>query len=251
MSKLADRIRKATRAEPMPIGFGAQAERKPAPTLLCLVRLAGGQAKEATQAVAQGADAVILDGADLSHLSGLAKQLGEATIGLRCTKADRSTTVRAREAGADFVVIDGDSAAESVLEEKLGYVFVVPHEISDIVLRVMETLSLDALLVPPPDGTFTLRRLVELRRLSLLTLAPLLMEVPPDAAASHLQALREAGVVGVILDGRHLGKLASLRATIESLPPRGRRREERREAILPAATLAAVSTDEEDDEDYP
>jgi len=250
VSKLADKIRKATRAEPGPIGFGAAVERKPAPTLLCLVRLAGGQAKEAAQAATRGADAVILDGADASHLSGLAKELGGVPLGIRCTKADRATAAKAREAGADFVVIDGESAAESVLEEKLGYVFVTPHEVGDVVLRVMETLQLDALLVPPPDGSFTLRRLLDLRRLSLFTRAPLLMEVAPDASASHLQALRESGVVGVILDGRHLSKLASLRATLESLPPRGRRREERAEAILPAA-VASASSEDEDDEDYP
>lgn len=250
MSKLADKIRKATHAEPGPIGFGAVAADKAAPTLLCLVRLAGGQAKEAAQAAAGAADAFILDGADVSHLSGLAEKLGDATLGVRCTKADRATTAKAREAGADFVVIDSESAAESILEEKLGYVFVTPHEVSDIVLRVMETLPLDALLVPPPDGSFTLRRLLDLRRLSLFTRAPLLMEVPPDAGAPHLQALREAGVVGVILDGRHLGRLAALRAMLESLPPRGRRREERAEAILPAA-VASVAAEEEEEEDYP
>ncbi len=39
MSKLADKIRRAGKVEAGPIGFGMVAERRPSPTLLCLLRL--------------------------------------------------------------------------------------------------------------------------------------------------------------------------------------------------------------------
>src|SRR3989304_2714476 len=62
MSKLADRIKRAGKVEPAPMGFGAPAERRAAPTLLCLLRLDKDDAKRAAQA-ATAADGAIVPGA--------------------------------------------------------------------------------------------------------------------------------------------------------------------------------------------
>ncbi len=64
MSKLSDLIRKASRPEPAPLGFGAHVARARTPSLLTIVRLASGDAGKADEATRKGADAVIIDGAD-------------------------------------------------------------------------------------------------------------------------------------------------------------------------------------------
>ncbi len=248
MSKLSEKIRRASRREVSPLGFGVAAGRdRPRPTLLCVVRLPGDQAKKAAEVVAKGADAVILDGADASQVRQWAQEVGEVALGVRAAKADRAVVASLREGGADFVVVDAESPAEVMLEEKVGFVVSVAGEASDTALRVLESLPLDALVLPSSDGALTLRRWLELRRVSLLSRTPLLMEVAPEASVSQLQALREAGVVGVMLDGRFLEKLPSLRASVEALPRRGRRREDRAEAILPAAVGSAAEEDEEEE----
>ena len=250
MSKLADRVRRASRVEPARLGFGAGAAPTPAPTMLCLVRLSPGDAHKAAEAATKGADAVIFDAIDAGKLKEQTQKVDRLPLGVRLAKGERAAVNAQRQAGADFVVLDPQSAlAEALLVEGIGLVLGLGGETSDTVLRLLGDLPLDALLVPAPDEPLTVTRLLELRRLSTLSRTPLITDVPAPADTSHLHALREAGVAGVIIEGRALDRLAALRLAIEAIPPRARRREERPEALLP--TQAALPAEDEDDEEFP
>lgn len=247
MSRLAEKIRRAGRVEAAPMGFGVAVERRASPTMLCLLRLNKDQVKKAGDAAAAGADAVIVTGLEADGLGDALKKLGDVTVGLRAEDAQRATVAAAREAGADFVLLDEESSGEAVLEEKVGLVLRLGTEARDAELRALAGLPLDALEIAPIGEPFTVRRLMELRRLSFLSQTPLLVEVTPEIGPSRLEALREAGVAGVILDGKSADKLAALRQAILSLPSRGRRREERMDAVLPS--LSALPEDEEEEPD--
>lgn len=247
MSRLAEKIRNAGRRDSGPIGFGVVAtQRRPSPTLLCLLRLDKDQLKGAGKAAAD-ADAVIIVGLEERKLGDALKALGGVPAGVRPKDTQRETVAAARDAGADFVLLDEECSAEAVLEEKVGLVLRLSGEVRDMELRALAGLPLDALEIPTPAEPLTIRRLIELRRLSLLTQTPLLVEVSPEVQPSRLQTLRDGGVAGVILDWRHAGRLGALREAILSLPARSRRREERGEAILPS--LAGVPEAEEDEPD--
>ena len=249
MSKLAERIRRASRTEPAPLGFAAAAARPKAPTLLTIVRLSSNEANKVPEAVSNGADIVLMEGIDASKVSDTAGKAGEALLGVQPDKVDRQRIAALRDAGADFVVLDSDSApAEALLEEKVGFVLSLEAEPEDTTLRVLGELGLEALIVPAPASPFTVRQLLSLRRLSALAHTPLLTEVKHDAEASYLQALRDSGVAGVIVDSGAIGRLGNLRERIAALPARGRRREERADAVLPAG-VGAASHDHEDDDD--
>lgn len=250
MSKLADQIRKASHAAPAPIGFGAAAARTPQPTLLCLVHLSSHEAGKSGEAAAKGADAVIIEGIEAGKVGDQAAKLGAAALGAHVPKATRKEVSALREAGVDFAVLDLQSAlAEAMLEEKIGYVLALGKEADDTTLRLLGDLTLDALIVPATDGSLTLARLLELRRLAGLARTPLLVEVSPDASASHLQALRESGAAGVVVDASSIGRLEGLRQTIAGLPARGRRREGRMEATLPPPVVAVPSDDEQEEDE--
>ena len=248
MSKLAEKIKRAGRVESAPIGFGAPAERRATPTLLCLLRLDKDEVKKVEKSAA-AADAVIISGLEAGKLADVLKKLGDLPAGLRLQDARRSAVAAARDAGADFVVLDEEAAAEAVLEEKTGLVLVVDRDAGDTELRALAGLSLDALDVGPLGEPFTLRRLMALRRVSLLSQTPLLVDVPAGIEASRLEALREAGVAGVVMDGRSADKLPALLETVRSLPSRGRRREARTEALLPSVS-ASASSEEDEEPDY-
>jgi len=250
MSRLADRIERAARRAAAPIGFGLAAERRASPTLLCLLRLDKEQVSKVGDAAAGVADAVIISGLDAGKLGDAIKTLGDLPVGLRLGNAERAAVAAARGAGADFVLLDQGASAEAVLEEGVGLVLSVGTDTGDTELRVLAGLPLEALGIPAVGEPLTLRGMLELRRLSLFSQTPLLVEVPPQIDASRLQALREAGAVGVILDGKHTDKLGALREAVLSLPPRGRRREERAEALLPPLT-AAPAEEEEEEPEYP
>lgn len=248
MSRLADRIKRTSRVEAGPIGFGLAAERRASPTLLCLLRLDKDEVGKVGDAA--GADAVIISGLDAGKLGDAIKKMGDLPVGVRLENAERAAVTAAREAGADFVLLDERASAEAVLEERVGLVLSVSADMGDTELRVLAGLPLEALEVPAAREPLTVRGMMELRRLSLLSQTPLLVEVEPEIGASRLQALREAGAVGVILDGKHADGLTALREAVLSLPPRGRRREERAEAVLPPLT-AAPAGEEEEGPEYP
>jgi hypothetical protein len=248
VSKLSDAIRRAGRTAPAPLGFAARvaAAAKPA-TMLAIVRLNSNDANKAEEAAKKGADAVIIDGGDSGKLKDFAKKAPDLLLGVRPQKTEREQISSLRESGADFVVIDESGMADALLEENIGFVMLARSDTEDTRLRLLADLNLDALIPPPPDGSLTIERLLELRRVSALGRTPLLLEIAGDAVASSLQALRESGVAGVIIEGSQLGKLEKLRETIAALPARGKRREERGEAMIPAA--AAASHDHDDDFD--
>ncbi len=248
MSKLADRIRKAARPEPAPLGFGAHAARARSPSLLLIVRLSSGDAGKAEEASKKGADAVIVDGADSGKTKDVSAKAGDLALGVRPSHADRKSVAGLRDAGADFVVLDPESAmAEAMLEERIGFVLDYRGDTDDTGLRLLGEVGLDAIVIPSPPEKLNLAELLKLRRLATLTRVPLLAAVKPDAEAGHLQALRDSGIAGVIVESSGLGKLSELRSCIESLPARGRRREERAEAVLPAATPSHDEDFEDDD----
>jgi hypothetical protein len=247
MSRLADKIKRAARPGAAPMGFGVVAERSPSPSLLCLLHLGKEQVGKVT---ADAADAVIVSGLDAEKLDQAVKKIGDLPVGLSLEKAERTAVASAREAGADFVLLDDQAFAAAVLEEGVGLVLALPDGASDTDLRVLAGLPLDALRAPAMGQPLTLREMLELRRLSLFSQTPLLVDVTPEIDASGLQALREAGTIGVILDGAHADKLTELREAVLSLPPRGRRREERAEALLPSLTAASAEEEEEEPE-YP
>ena len=245
MSRLVDKIKRARRMDAAPMGFGVATERRASATLLCLLRLDRDQASKIGDAAAT-ADAVIITGAEVDKLERVLSKLGDVCVGLDLGNAERSTVAAAREAGADFVLLNGQSAADVILEEKVAFVLGIGAEVSDAELRALGGLSLDALEAPAVGERFTLRQFVELRRLSMLSQTPLFIEVQSEAGPARLEALRNAGVVGVIIDGKAPGQLAALREAVLSLPPRGHRGEERTEALLPSLTGVPSAEVEED-----
>ena len=248
MSKLAERIRKATHPEPAHLGFAAPAARQKSASLLVVARLSAGDAGKAADAVKKGADAVIVDGLEAGKAKDVAGKADGAALGARLAKANRSDVAGLRDAGVDFVVVDpGSAMAEVLLEEKVGFVFEQGGDVEDTGLRLLGEMGLDAIVIPAPVEPLTVRDLLGLRRLASLTRTPLLAGVRPEAEAGFLQALRDSGVVGVIVDGSGLGKLDGLKSRIEALPVRGRRKEEHAEATLPAKAASGEDDDEDDD----
>lgn len=248
MSNLGDRIRRASRPDPAPLGFGARASARKTPSLLALVRLSAGDAGKAGEAASKGADAIILDGADAGKAKDAVSRAAGTPVGVLPSHPDRKSVAALRDAGADFVVLDPETApAEATLEEKIGLVLDYHGDADDTALRLLGDLGVDAIIVPAPAERLTLRELLKLRRIAALTRTPLLTPVKHDAEPGFLQALRDSGVAGVIVESSAIGKLGDLRSRIESLPARGRRREERAEAVLPAAVPSHEEEYEEDD----
>lgn len=245
MSKLADRIRRASRVEPAPFGFAAAAARTVSPTLLLVVRL-GGDLGKVKDAIDKGADAVIVE-TDAGKLQG-AKIPDGAIVGVVVGSANRTDVSALREAGADFLVIEESSAAETLLDDKIGFVMSVSSETEDARLRLLGDLSLDAILTAAPTPPLTVARVLDLRRIAGMGRAPLLVEADAGADASFLQVLRESGATGIVVPASDVGKIEVLRERIASVPVRGLKKEAPADVLVPASAQTGGHDDDYDDD---
>lgn len=234
MSKLADLMRRAARQEVRPIGFAVTTVQRQ-PTMLVLARVASAQAADAA---ARGADAVILtDGHTLTA------DLGRVLWGSEAPVASRDEVRALREAGGGFLVFDADiTPAAALLEDEIGYLMRIDPAAPDTFLRAVETLPLDGLLVPSLDGALTVRRTLDLRRISSFTRKMLVLGVAPAIDPVDLEALRDCGVIGVVVEG--LEAVTAVRAKVDALPPRRRPRDGRGVSIALRATGTAYEVEE-------
>jgi hypothetical protein len=257
MSKLADKIRKTTRVEPAPLGFGVAVARPRPPSLLLMVHGPASGMRPPADLASCGLDAVLVSldpEKEPTEAGRWVKAAGDLPCGLRIPSAGGETVAALKQAGVDFLAVEAEAAGPGVLlDTEIGYVLALTDEPSDTVLRAMADFPLDALWLADWHGPLTVRLLLELRRIYLLARAPLLVPVRADIGGGDLEALRDVGIVGVAVDGNESGAwdgLAALRQAIDSLPPpRARRREERPDAVLPVRAVASSSAEDEEEEE--
>ena len=242
MSKLSDRIRRTTRTEPAPLGFGLHAAAAQAPSMLIVVRTEVGKVADAAKA---GADAVIIEGDP-----GKLKETGGLIVGAPAGNSGSQAAAALREKGVDFLVVGvGDGNAAAMLDEKLGFVVQLGEaDLDDVRLRVVGELGIDAIILPAPESPVSVARLIEFRRIAGLVRAPVLVEADAGIDASLLHVLRDSGTAGVIVSSA--SKLGDLKERIASLPARGGRRDKGEDHDTALVPTAVGHGHDEDDDDY-
>jgi hypothetical protein len=253
MSELSKLLRKISRHEPAPLGFGRGPTQR-APTMLLAALVSEHWARGVADAVAGGADLVRLAGRPNE------KELAEAvaaangkSCGLVAGQSEAADASKLHEAGLDFVVVEPQAPAKTLFNEDLGLVLHVKDDLTDIQLRTIEPLPFEAIYLERDASPLSIMHQMELQRVSGLARKPLLMAVRPDVEQDDLLCLRDAGAVLVVLDLKERGAgeaLARLRGVIDALPPRRKpRREDRDEVTLPGAAHGSDSDDEDDFEE--
>ena len=99
---------------------------------------------------------------------------------LRSTPLTAISAAELQKAGADFAVITTATVASALLDEKLGFVLILDDEVSDITLRTLRELPVDALIAPTLEAPVTINRQLDLIRISSLSGKPLLTQVAGD-----------------------------------------------------------------------
>lgn len=258
MSKLSTLLRRAARSEPAPMGFTAMAGRSKNPEMLVSVSLGDLDVEAAVAAARGGADFLLLDDGDLDGDAGSIRAITDAVTvpcGLRLGKPSADASSAARALGLDYLRIeDHDTPAAVLLDEEMGFVLSVAGEAEDTdgtFLRILESMPFDALFAGELSSPFTLRRQLELRRVSGFAHKPLIVRARDAMTAQELECLRDSGVAAVLVEakGGALEDLSALRQAIGAMQPRRRRRSERESmAVLPSVSHAGDDSDEDDDE---
>lgn len=249
MSKLAVLLRKITRAEPQPFGFGA-GPRRPSPTMLLIGLASERWPRHVDEAANAGADAFLLTGKPSeSDLASAAAAAGERPCGLLLPHPTPGDVERAKKVGLDFLVTPLEAPAALLGDEDLGLLLTLTDDLTDVELRTIDGLAVDGIYLEQQAGALTIRQQINLQRISGLTRKPLMLHIRPTADQDDLLSLRDAGAPLVALDLKErdaLDALRRLRTVIDTLPPRRkRRREERPEVVLPRTTAREMAEEDE------
>ena len=247
MSKFIERLQQALTPPIQSMGFMIAKPEQARPKIQLVVSVTGGklktQLKEPTEA-----DALLF--------SNTAVSVNEKITGMWLSKGDTEEVEKSIKAGVDFVILP---VSGEVLQpdKKLGKIIQIAESISDIMLRTVGELPVDAVLLSENKESslaLTWKRLMLIRRFTGLAGKPLLVEVLPTITETEFQAIWDAGVSGVIInvDAEQAEDAAgNLRKIIEKLSFPSKRKLEKNMAIVPvvASTVEEPKEDDGDDGD--
>jgi hypothetical protein len=214
---------------------------KPRPKMALVAHIVKVSAKPAVA----GADAILLSVPKTGAKPPKALAKSDVPWGGWLKEVSAAEVKRLGEGGADFIVFPAASVSSVVLEDdKLGKIVEIEAALDAGLLKAIDDLPVDAVLIAGEKPSLTWQDLMLFRRGANILTKPLLVVVSPDITASELQALCEAGVAGVVAGG----KIDKLRPMIDKLtsPKAGKRR--KAEALLPrmGGGMGTVSEEEED-----
>ena len=222
MSKISDRLTKLGQVERTGFGFGASASSSKIPVILVGVRV-----EKAGEASGLNADLFVLaPGPNGAAQTGPVKDVD--IWGVAVTGGTGDEIASATKAGADFVVIEGESApGAALIDDEIGRGFEVIGGVTEDRARAIDQSPFDFLVLDasttslPLNIGATLDIQEQLSRYSRHVFLKL-GELPqkPD-----LEVLRDMGISALIYDSSTAGKLdlAGLRETIEGLEPKKHR----------------------------
>ena len=261
MSKLLDRLERVNRGPVASLGFGAAARvNKTRPMALIGTLSDPGKAVEGASGLAKiDADGALIDGLDLQkNQKQLAQALDTVPWGVRVPGLDSEQVSQYKEQGCDFMAFPAEKALlEALGEADTAYILSIQPDIDEKLLRAIETLPVDAVLLPfkSADSPLTLQHLLTISSVRRAFSKYLLLELPGAPTSKEMEALRDVGVNGLVVDTTVVSaeKLAGLHEELLALPRRKRDRGERATAILPGTFYQQSGTpsrrEEEEEED--
>lgn len=246
MSRFLKRLEQISNAAPPPMGFGAARGQRTAG--MALVELVSRDYSAGIAAVAELApDAALLAGAvDGATMKQARQSLGEATPwGVRVGSLTDEDAKAYGEGGCDLLAFPlQNTALGAVASDSIARILVLDADIELELLRALDALPLDALLLPMTNITsaWTLGDLAAVTAVSRRVSKYILLEVSRPPGAAELVALRDAGVNGLVVDvaSAPSGSLAGLKAALLDMPRRRPGKRERATALLPGSAFSNV-----------
>ena len=260
MGKFLDLMERIVNGAPAALGFGAaQATKVPSMALITLV--SGRHATGLKSVAGLAPDAALLSGLKgPAALRELKSALPAVPWGVRTDGLGESDAQEYQEQGCDLMAFQLQGTTAAALDgEEVGRVLCLEPGIQEQELRAIDTLPVDALLVnmTKVSGPWSLQDLMAVGNISRRSSKYVLVAVSQPPGKKDLEALRDAGVRGLVLDVAETTAeaLKDLKAALLEMPRRRPQRKERTAALLPgsvyggAAAAPAQEEEEEEEED--
>jgi hypothetical protein len=253
MSKLIDKLERASRGSVAPMGFGGAARKEKVAPVLLLGSAKVDQENEVGKVVEAGLDGALLVTASSSsskQVASAAKLMNELPWGLwqpgaTPTEAEKS----------DFQVIASEATPLTMLgDDDRTTVMALAPEMGDSLLRAIDDLPVDAFLLSlGGPSSLTVGELLQIGRVRRFTSKYLLLHLAVMPSLAELKQLRDAGVHALVIDvaEQTVQDLRTCQSQLLELPPPQPRNRDRARATLPVLQpgAAAPQREEEDEEE--
>jgi len=259
MSRFVDKLKRVSQAVPQSMGFRSAQPVSVKPRILLIASLAQADIDGLAERVA-GADAGLLPITKLTGANALGKvsqAVSDIPWGGWLRDIAEGEVERVTTIGFDFVVFPPASTPLATLkDDKVGKILEVGTSLSEGLLRAVDALPVDAVLVADEQkGEYflTWQHLMFFQRCADSLTKPLLVSIPPNVSANELQALWGAGVNGVVVGvgaGQPTERLKELRQVIDKLVFPSQRKRRKAEALLPYTSISGemeIAIEEEEE----
>jgi len=155
--------------------------------------------------------------------------------------------------GCDFVVFDIGMGAAVLEKEGVGKFVMIERSLDQGLIRAINGLEVDGVLVVGRDSFLAVEHLLVYRRFVELLEEPVIVSLPPAITKAELTALWEIGVDGVVASSTYSAEaLAELKKVINDLPGARKGRRGKGGVVLPRYSVGVADEEEgeeEEDED--
>jgi len=258
MSRFIDKLNQISRTGPQSMGFRRAQPVSEKPKILLVASLAEASVDGLVDYTV-GADAGLLRIPKLSSGAKPLKEMSQAVSDIPwggwSRNIDQGGIKQMVKAGCDFVVFPAADTPLALLQnDKIGKILEVESSLSEGLLRTVNELSIDAVLITAEQEReyfLTWHHLMLFQRFADLLTKPLLVSIPLNITANELQALWGAGVDGVVIEigaEQSADRLKKLRQVIDKLAFPPQRKQGKAKALLPYIGKEANIIAEEEEE---
>lgn len=259
MSKLIDKLLQTAETVSLPLGFRATKPSPSKPKMALIARVEPASNTAPLVDYVSSADAAIIaqTGTGKDAATDIARSLPDMVWGLWPEGKNRQQIKVSIEAGADFVILPLDAEFSLSGIEKTGKILLVESSLSESLIRTINELPVDAVLLADDKGessAITWHQLMLCQRFADLLSKPLLLTVPTAVNEDELKALWKTGVDGVVISVKTANQAKRLKVLrqIINKPDFAARPRKKVAALLPhigEETSTAINDAEEEEEE--
>ena len=250
MSRLIDKLVQVSQGNTRPLGFRPSATVSGKPRIQMVASLTGAEVENLPGRLA-GADAGLLhiSKTESKALEKVCQASADTPLGVWLSHSEGIEKIV--EAKCDFVVFPASASLAVIKNEKLGAILEVESSLSDGLVRAINDLPVNAVLISveqKKDVPLTWQNLMLFQHFAHLLDKPLLVTAPSNVTADELKAIWEAGVTGVVVEAGADG-LTALRQAMEKVTFAPRQKGKKGVALVPRLVEQAGEVVEEEEEE--
>lgn len=252
MSKIIKKLRQISHSAAPPMGFKTTTV-SPSQQMLLIAALPKSNTSGVAQLAEAKVDAVLIHsqdlGTELQSIQKIAGHIGDSPWGIYPEAVTENGVEGLKEIGGDFMIFVASQAPASLLQEDLGKVMKITLPCDEGLIRTIDQLSIDAVLLDfrGEGKSLTIDQLMNCQWITDSISKPLLVIVQQNLGDKEVQALRDTGVRGIVVEVEEapLPELMRLSQAIRALSSASRKPGERR-AVLPSIGEEAGSESPEE-----